>query len=119
MPFTSMFAEMKTLLVKFWAKVAVSIDPLGTTMSGDRSEEHTSELQSHSDLVCRLLLEKKKKTIESMKPLFGPVKPTYRVSPTLICILSVASNAVLRVEMMQNISSPTSINLEDSVSSAQ
>src|SRR5260221_10966024 len=25
-----------------------------------RSEEHTSELQSHSDLVCRLLLEKKK-----------------------------------------------------------
>src|SRR5438132_7770515 len=28
---------------------------------GARSEEHTSELQSHSDLVCRLLLEKKKK----------------------------------------------------------
>src|SRR2546421_5808951 len=27
-----------------------------------RSEEHTSELQSRSDLVCRLLLEKKKKT---------------------------------------------------------
>src|SRR5260221_7522844 len=27
---------------------------------GARSEEHTSELQSHSDLVCRLLLEKKK-----------------------------------------------------------
>src|SRR5260221_8301525 len=30
--------------------------------SGARSEEHTSELQSHSDLVCRLLLEKKKTT---------------------------------------------------------
>src|SRR5260370_30511534 len=28
----------------------------------DRSEEHTSELQSHLNLVCRLLLEKKKKT---------------------------------------------------------
>src|SRR5260221_10870536 len=28
--------------------------------SRPRSEEHTSELQSHSDLVCRLLLEKKK-----------------------------------------------------------
>src|SRR5436190_16351931 len=28
-----------------------------------RSEEHTSELQSHSDLVCRLLLEKKKASI--------------------------------------------------------
>src|SRR5688572_31841210 len=30
-----------------------------------RSEEHTSELQSQSNLVCRLLLEKKKKTNES------------------------------------------------------
>src|SRR5438132_9691973 len=29
--------------------------------SAPRSEEHTSELQSHSDLVCRLLLEKKNK----------------------------------------------------------
>src|SRR5437667_3955566 len=29
--------------------------------SWSRSEEHTSELQSHHDLVCRLLLEKKKK----------------------------------------------------------
>src|SRR6266513_122039 len=32
----------------------------------DRSEEHTSELQSRFDLVCRLLLEKKKKTIYSV-----------------------------------------------------
>src|SRR5437588_3306705 len=31
-----------------------------TLRSAVRSEEHTSELQSHSDLVCRLLLEKKK-----------------------------------------------------------
>src|SRR2546421_2646809 len=31
--------------------------------SAARSEEHTSELQSRSDLVCRLLLEKKKKKI--------------------------------------------------------
>src|SRR5260221_717809 len=30
-----------------------------------RSEEHTSELQSHSDLVCRLLLEKKKELHET------------------------------------------------------
>src|SRR5438034_8627370 len=30
-------------------------------LQGWRSEEHTSELQSHSDLVCRLLLEKKNK----------------------------------------------------------
>src|SRR5207249_10278876 len=31
------------------------------TVADDRSEEHTSELQSRFDLVCRLLLEKKKK----------------------------------------------------------
>src|SRR2546427_9021337 len=33
-----------------------------------RSEEHTSELQSQSNLVCRLLLEKKKKTLELPSP---------------------------------------------------
>src|SRR2546421_5904055 len=32
----------------------------GSLLRRDRSEEHTSELQSRSDLVCRLLLEKKK-----------------------------------------------------------
>src|SRR5438034_8538068 len=32
---------------------------LSSTAAAARSEEHTSELQSHSDLVCRLLLEKK------------------------------------------------------------
>src|SRR5437773_9727426 len=32
-----------------------------------RSEEHTSELQSHHDLVCRLLLEKKKKKQKKKK----------------------------------------------------
>src|SRR5215204_7307022 len=37
------------------------------SLSLARSEEHTSELQSHSDLVCRLLLEKKKKNIEKIE----------------------------------------------------
>src|SRR5438034_4653702 len=41
-------------------------DPSGAVVAGarieiSRSEEHTSELQSHSDLECRLLLEKKNK----------------------------------------------------------
>src|SRR5260370_14776965 len=34
--------------------------PCGLLQASDRSEEHTSELQSHLNLVCRLLLEKKK-----------------------------------------------------------
>src|SRR5438034_286003 len=42
------------------------LDPTNSKLVGElirelRSEEHTSELQSHSDLVCRLLLEKKKR----------------------------------------------------------
>src|SRR5260370_10028638 len=32
-----------------------------------RSEEHTSELQSHLNLVCRLLLEKKKKKVQNFR----------------------------------------------------
>ena len=36
--------------------------PTGAHIIGNRSEEHTSELQSLTNLVCRLLLEKKKKT---------------------------------------------------------
>src|SRR2546427_12366638 len=39
---------------------AIDLDPL-------RSEEHTSELQSQSNLVCRLLLEKKKKDVHIRK----------------------------------------------------
>src|SRR5699024_12531853 len=35
----------------------------------ERSEEHTSELQSRFDLVCRLLLEKKKRTTKNHPPL--------------------------------------------------
>src|SRR2546421_6282211 len=47
---------------------------MGTALSNrDRSEEHTSELQSRSDLVCRLLLEKKKKN----------TKQTMSCSPTI------------------------------------
>src|SRR5438034_8864233 len=39
--------------------------PRSTAQPALRSEEHTSELQSHSDLVCRLLLEKKKKNTKT------------------------------------------------------
>src|SRR2546426_7740561 len=42
-------------------QVGVAITPAVTVAALDRSEEHTSELQSPCNLVCRLLLEKKKK----------------------------------------------------------
>src|SRR3989475_4720338 len=44
---------------------------------GVRSEEHTSELQSQSNLVCRLLLEKKKKARATTKP---PTRPARKAS---------------------------------------
>src|SRR2546430_4994869 len=49
----------------------------------ERSEEHTSELQSQSNLVCRLLLEKKKKDPNSPYPLkhYNPHQLTYLTPP--------------------------------------
>src|SRR5438034_4525796 len=49
-----------------------------------RSEEHTSELQSHSDLVCRLLLEKKKKLNPQSRLLLAQI-PTRDNSLLHIC----------------------------------
>src|SRR2546427_7042595 len=40
-----------------------------------RSEEHTSELQSQSNLVCRLLLEKKKKTTNTTESIVHRIRP--------------------------------------------
>src|SRR5690606_40409196 len=51
----------------------------GCSLSGRRSEEHTSELQSRENLVCRLLLEKKKRTREHVLTRGGPVDPVARL----------------------------------------
>src|SRR5260370_11312202 len=42
---------------RFWRGMEMFLE---SRLRADRSEEHTSELQSHLNLVCRLLLEKKK-----------------------------------------------------------
>src|SRR5216683_5217377 len=54
-PYTTLFRS------KIGIPVGEHHDLVGLTLFAPRSEEHTSELQSRSDLVCRLLLEKKKK----------------------------------------------------------
>src|SRR5436190_24209903 len=51
-----------------------NIGQIGIEDATVRSEEHTSELQSHSDLVCRLLLEKKKKN-KKKKELIKKIHP--------------------------------------------
>src|SRR3989475_4724225 len=58
----AMFAEME----RTWGGIDILVNNAGLQRDAPvRSEEHTSELQSQSNLVCRLLLEKKKK---NMKP---------------------------------------------------
>src|SRR5690349_24824280 len=56
-PYTTLFRSRRPRALAPAAGVAAPVS--GTTRP--RSEEHTSELQSRRDLVCRLLLEKKKK----------------------------------------------------------
>src|SRR2546430_7340575 len=56
--------------------------PCASSSRARRSEEHTSELQSQSNLVCRLLLEKKKKknityTLQSSRSTAQPTHSTY------------------------------------------
>src|SRR5438034_4034776 len=54
--------------VHFWFDRPVLDEPFVTLLdTTTRSEEHTSELQSHSDLVCRLLLEKKKNNTQQIR----------------------------------------------------
>src|SRR5438132_10450336 len=58
-PYTTLFRSVLIAKDEHGIGVHSRVDRRGN----GRSEEHTSELQSHSDLVCRLLLEKKKRTL--------------------------------------------------------
>src|SRR5260221_3508291 len=59
-PYTTLFRSKPA--AQFWICAAGALVTIVSCyLLLERSEEHTSELQSHSDLVCRLLLEKKKK----------------------------------------------------------
>src|SRR5947207_11359617 len=68
-PYTTLFRSLRApelhldLLRFLHGGAQAHRDVVGQVVAAQRSEEHTSELQSHSDLVCRLLLEKKKAAI--------------------------------------------------------
>src|SRR5690242_21094108 len=53
---------------KVCALIRATGDSGEVTITASRSEEHTSELQSHVNLVCRLLLEKKKQNQNNPSP---------------------------------------------------
>src|SRR3712207_7025477 len=78
-PYTTLFRSTQGAIVSVAAGIAVWVlffpqvggEALGKAFPGQlagllRSEEHTSELQSRQYLVCRLLLEKKKKLYHSL-----------------------------------------------------
>src|SRR2546428_10075717 len=71
-PYTTLFrSRVHHHAVPDYAGRAPVQDPRRDEVEDEgRSEEHTSELQSRSDLVCRLLLEKKKNTV--IRPIIGP-----------------------------------------------
>src|SRR2546430_11562090 len=66
-PYTTLFRSRRKLLawsVPLAAAVALAgLTSCRSLQTAPRSEEHTSELQSQSNLVCRLLLEKKNSTL--------------------------------------------------------
>src|SRR2546430_8212553 len=84
-PYTTLFRShwyLRTLeqaLIDALAELGIAgVRNPGHTGVWTRSEEHTSELQSQSNLVCRLLLEKKKRIV-----LLGPAARTYDLATGL------------------------------------
>src|SRR2546430_13689085 len=73
-PYTTLFRSVppatkcSAKLWRFWRETRCRQGPIGFWRGWSRSEEHTSELQSQSNLVCRLLLEKKKKSNNLRSP---------------------------------------------------
>src|SRR5260370_10976065 len=72
-PYTTLFRSPDLSIIHEWGHFPPEPFELLPRFSGrdsqprSRSEEHTSELQSHLNLVCRLLLEKKKKLYPGLR----------------------------------------------------
>src|SRR5256885_8540496 len=85
-PYTTLFRSVAQRLAQAspgdW-RIVVSHHPLAAAHAQDRSEEHTSELQSPCNLVCRLLLEKKKSTVTPPTQGLVMQDPTGCLSPSL------------------------------------
>src|SRR5260370_32515567 len=80
-PYTTLFRSVvKRAKRRIGPEVAVAASPTFGLPCG-RSEEHTSELQSHLNLVCRLLLEKKKKN-KTTNDLLEPDAPCVQLRPS-------------------------------------
>src|SRR5260370_22269792 len=67
-PYTTLFRSPRNPAPSAGCPAQPPARPAAHRRAAARSEEHTSELQSHLNLVCRLLLEKKKKQINKKLP---------------------------------------------------
>src|SRR5256885_12211680 len=65
-PYTTLFRSPAKALLPRPSKPIARLSPCSRAFKSKRSEEHTSELLSPCNLVCRLLLEKKKNTSEHL-----------------------------------------------------
>src|SRR5260221_10476258 len=77
-PYTTLFRSKSASSGLIPSSTSMSKAALNSAATALRSEEHTSELQSHSDLVCRLLLEKKKEHVGSAHPLEPEIRSFVR-----------------------------------------
>src|SRR5258708_24920825 len=90
-PYTTLFRSLAPMVVEQTSRGERAYD-IYSRLLKERSEEHTSELQSPDHLVCRLLLEKKKKV--TSRP---PDKLGVELPPTGLPVLSLLSDAVVPV----------------------
>src|SRR3989475_1879239 len=78
-PYTTLFRSSRAKVLIVSEQLLPQFAPMiGKLPFLKRSEEHTSELQSQSNLVCRLLLEKKKKKSMTSSTMQSPTSHSHR-----------------------------------------
>src|SRR5256885_12366370 len=89
-PYTTLFRSAIPVTVSAGrSNVTGAALPLRGGIVLDRSEEHTSELQSPCNLVCRLLLEKKKNLVDGMGVDHTGILIRGRTSAAAVCVCAV------------------------------
>src|SRR5260221_8796630 len=91
-PYTTLFRSAAIFALDTLTDYAVAAAVFHTAIIL-RSEEHTSELQSHSDLVCRLLLEKKKKNKNIIHNEKSIVSVCAWILPYILCTVALVGAA--------------------------
>src|SRR2546429_1123075 len=87
-PYTTLFRSLRPAPLRDHQRLETKPglpDDLDPALGGKRSEEHTSELQSRLHLVCRLLLEKKKKYTQTNTILYQHMPINTGSNTRIVC----------------------------------